>query len=126
MAKTTKSKSKLTLRAVLNSGAALLNAVSRIAVGLVVTPIMIAILGREMNGVWKSIQVMFNNIGAIDGRSAQALKWVIANKQSDEITDEEKQKECGKALAVWFMFLPILIAIGLVMMYYAPYLTKCF
>ncbi|MEC7756000.1 MAG: oligosaccharide flippase family protein [Bacteroidota bacterium] len=51
--------------------------------------------------------------GAIaDGRATQALKWIIARKESDGDV-KEKQKALGSAILIWFYFLPItLLVVG--------------
>ena len=89
-------KGHLTRRASLNSVAAALVYVSRLLVGFVVNPILVAGLGSYAYGVWQVLGRLMGYMSAAGGRPSQALKWSIANRQlSSEI--DEKRRQVGRA-----------------------------
>jgi len=56
---------------------------------------------------------------AASGRPGEALKWVVANRQSS--TDyEDKRRQVGNAVAVWFLFLPLQLLIAGLLGWFAP------
>ena len=63
----------------------------------IITPFL-KILGAYSFGVWKSIQKILTFASIADGRSSQALKWVVAN---DEATQMKLLKQAiGSAIKV--------------------------
>lgn len=112
-------KGHLTRRASLNSVAAALVYVSRLLVGFVVNPILVAGLGSYAYGVWQVLGRLMGYMSAAGGRPSQALKWSIANRQlSSEI--DEKRRQVGSSLIVAVLFLPILIPVGAIIAWLAP------
>ena len=113
----------LTHKAYLNAFASLLDAAVKGGVLAVVTPMVVHGLGSSMYGVWQILGRLITYMHAADGRPTQALKWVIANRQSvDE--DEAKRRHVGSAMGVWFLFLPLLVAISSAIVWVSPYMTK--
>ena len=102
---------QLTQRAALNSIAGMLDLVARTGVELVINPVLVGGLGNHLYGAWRVLWRSIGSVAATTGRSAQALKWSLANRQSS--TDYgEKRELVGSALAVWVLFLPLLILFG--------------
>lgn len=109
----------LTKKASLNALVSLLDFAARIVVGLLVTPLLVSRLGTFMFGVWQFLQRLLGHASVATGRPGEALKWVIAHDQRS--TDyEEKRRQVGNAIAVWFVFLPVLLALGGVLSWFAP------
>lgn len=113
----------LSKRASLNTIAAALDYVSRIIVELILTPMLVAGLGTYLYGAWRVLWRLTGYIWASSGRSSQALQWAIANKQHTA-DHEEKRRHVGSAIAVWFIFLPLLGSIGAICVWAAPYALK--
>ncbi|UCE86397.1 MAG: hypothetical protein JSU66_01245 [Deltaproteobacteria bacterium] len=104
-------RAKLTRRAALNTLAAGVDLVARIGVDLLLNPLLVGRLGEHAFGVWRVLWRSTGSIAASSGRSAQALKWSIANRQAS--TDyREKRELVGSAVGVWFLFLPVLALVG--------------
>ena len=113
----------LTQKAYLNTVAALLDYGAKVAVASLVTPILVAGLGSSLFGIWLILSKLVTYISAADGRPTQALKWVIANQQAVD-DNSVKRRHVGSALAVWLLFLPILTALSVVLIWFAPGITK--
>jgi O-antigen/teichoic acid export membrane protein len=114
---------KLTQKAYLNSVAYLLEYGTRIAVGFVVTPILLSGLGSVLFGVWQILNRLLSHIPAASGRTAQALTLVVANRQGSE-DFAEKKRNVGSALAIWALFLPLFISAGIIIIWLSPSITK--
>ena len=114
---------KIIKQAKLNAFAAyfyfLLNAV----VGFVVTPLIAANIGIIDFGIWKGCQKILDFASISDGKTSQALKWIIANKESSDDLDEKKQA-IGAALVIWGYFIPFLLITVGVLVYFLPELIK--
>ena len=113
----------LTHKAYLNGFASLLDAVVKGGVLAVVTPMVVTGLGSSLFGVWQILGRLITYMHAADGRPTQALKWVIANRQVVD-NDEAKRRHVGSAMGVWFLFLPVLIAMSSLLVWISPYMTK--
>jgi O-antigen/teichoic acid export membrane protein len=113
----------LTRRASFNAAAALLDYTTRIGVGLVVTPLLVSGLGRTLFGVWEMLSRIATYMHATDGRPTEALKLVIAQRQTHP-DDEAKRRYLGAALAVWLLVSPVVLATGAALVWIAPKLTK--
>jgi O-antigen/teichoic acid export membrane protein len=113
----------LTRRATLNAVQALLDYAAKLGVGLVVTPILLDGLGRSLFGVWEMLGRLISYMSATDGRPTEALRLVIATQQA---TDDPRvhRRAVGSALVVWLLFLPLLTAVGAVLVWLAPIVTK--
>jgi O-antigen/teichoic acid export membrane protein len=113
----------LTQRASLNVVASLLDYAAKIAVTLVVIPILVAGLGRSLYGVWEMLGRLVGYMTAGDGRPTQALRLVIANLQASDDA-QAKRRYVGAAFVVWTIFLPLIIAAGTLLVWFAPGITK--
>jgi O-antigen/teichoic acid export membrane protein len=113
---------RLTRRASLNAGAALVDYAARIGVGLAVTPILLSGLGTWLFGVWEMLQRLGTYLTAADGRPTEALRLVVAQRQS---LDDPRghQRYVGAALVVWVIMLPLVAALAGVLVWLAPSLT---
>src|SRR5690242_15906960 len=104
----------LTKRASLNAVQSLLDYAARLGVGLLVTPLLVSRLGRELFGVWEMLNRLIGYMSAADGRPTEALRLVIATKQA--ATDPmEHRRAVGSALVVWLLFSPLLAGLGSVL-----------
>ncbi len=113
----------LTRRASLNALQSLLDYSAKLLVGLVVTPVLVDGLGRSLFGVWEMLSRLISYISATDGRPTEALRLVVAARQS--LDDPAGQRRAvGSALAVWLIFLPIVAAVGALLVWLAPSVTK--
>jgi O-antigen/teichoic acid export membrane protein len=114
---------RLTHIAYLNTVASLLDYGSTVAVGLLITPILLRSLDTTLFGVWKILQQLVNYLAATDGRPTQALKWIIANHQVSDDYDA-KRRAVASALVAYAIYLPILTVIGGVLVWISPTFTK--
>ena len=113
----------LTKKASLNALASLLDYGARVLVGFLVQPILVAGLGSYLYGIWQIVGRLIGYISAASGRPTQALKWTVANRQAS--TDyAEKRRQVGSAVVVWFLFLPLMAAVGGVLAWFAPVLLS--
>ena len=112
-------KNTLTFTAMKNVSSALLMLFAKIVLGLVTAPIFVNGLGDLNYGVLQLLNKFFGYLSAADARPTQALKWVIANNQSQE-KDIEKRKAIACAIRVWLLMLPIMMVIGALLIYYIP------
>ena len=115
--------SALTGRASLNVAQALLDYSVKLGVGLVIVPILVTGLGRTLFGIWEMLGRLAGYIETADGRSTHALRLVISNQQSSE-DHAAKRRWIGGALAVWVCFLPLWAAVGALLIWLAPSITK--
>ncbi len=113
----------LTHKAYLNGFASLLDTAVKGGVMAFVTPLILTSLGTSLFGVWQILGRLITYMHAADGRPTQALKWVIANRESLD-DDETKRRHVGSAMGVWVMFLPVLAVISALMIWISPYVTK--
>jgi O-antigen/teichoic acid export membrane protein len=113
----------LTWRASLNLVQSVLDYSAKLAVGLIVIPIVVGGLGRAMFGVWEMLGRLMGYLESSDGRPTQALRLVISNLQAQP-DQAAKRRWIGGALAVWACFLPLWIATGTLLIWMAPTITK--
>lgn len=113
----------LTRRASLNLLQSLLDYSAKLGIGLLVVPIMVTGLGRGLFGIWEMLGRWVGYMDSTDGRASQALRLVISNQRS---VDEPaaKRRWVGSALVVWLLFLPVWIALGALLIWLAPTITK--
>lgn len=113
----------LTRRASLNAVQSLLDYTAKLGVGLVITPILVSGLGRTLFGVWEMLSRLVSYMTAADGRPTDALRLLVAREQ--ERGDEGRRRRyVGGALVVWVLFVPLVLAVGAVLVWIAPALTK--
>lgn len=113
----------LTQRMYLNSFASLLNYITTTVVVFIVSPLLLSFLGQTLFGIWRFCQNSLGYVSSADGRTTQALKWVIANKQSSDDSDS-KQRDIGSAIIIWFFFLPFLLIVGSAVSWFLPHLIN--
>jgi O-antigen/teichoic acid export membrane protein len=106
-------------RASLTSLASSLDHVAGMTVQFVINPLLLQGLGSPLYGAWRVLFSLNGYLWATGGRSAQALTWVIAHGQRS-LTEGEKRRYVGSAVAVWFIFLPLLLIVGGVGSWFAP------
>lgn len=113
----------LTRRASLNAAQALLDYTARLAVGLIVTPILVRGLGQSLFGIWQVLGQLLGYLSATDGRPTDALRLVVASRVA--LDDEgTMRRHVGSALVVWLLFVPVALVAGGVLIWLAPSLTK--
>lgn len=112
----------LTRRASLNALAALVDYAARIAIQLVLAPLLLRFLGSSGYGVWQVLQRLIGQATPAGGRPGEALKWVVAQAQSSE-NAESKREQVGTATAVWLLFLPAVALLGGVLAWLSPALV---
>ena len=113
----------LTQRASLNVVASLLDYGAKVAIGLIVVPILVGGLGRSVYGMWEMLGRLVGYMTAGDGRPTQALRLVVSNLQASE-DDRAKRRYVGGAFVVWLLFLPLVVGIGAALVWLAPGITK--
>jgi O-antigen/teichoic acid export membrane protein len=113
----------LSRRASLNAVAALLDYGAKVVVGLVVTPILVGALGRTLFGTWEMLSRLAGYAATADGRPTQALRLLVARHQYD-VDDAPKRRLVGAALGVWLAFLPLVAAVGAVLIAVSPLVAR--
>ena len=109
----------LTQKASLNALAQALDYGARLGVGFIINPFLVSSLGDYDYGVWQILGRLIGYISPASGRATQVLKWTIAHQQAS--TDYgAKRHQVGNAVAVWLMFLPILLLLGSILAWFAP------
>jgi O-antigen/teichoic acid export membrane protein len=109
----------LTKKAFLTALAAALDYGTRLGIGFVMNPLLVSGLGAYSYGAWQILGRLAGFVSAADGRPSQALKWTIASQQAS-MDYAEKRRTVGSAVAVWFLFLPILATLGACLAWFAP------
>jgi O-antigen/teichoic acid export membrane protein len=109
----------LTKKASLNAAAATAEQLARTLVGLLVTPFLLSRLGDALYGVWQVLLRLIGHASPASGRPGEALKWTVAHDQASD-DHERKRRAVGNAVAVWGLFLPVLLGIGGVLVWFAP------
>ena len=110
----------LTKKASLNAITAGLEYAAKLIVGFVVQPWLVSGLGDYFFGTWQILLRFVGYIAPASGRPTQALRWAIASElNSDDVN--QKRRYVGSAIAVWLIFLPILILLGSLLAWFIPY-----
>ena len=105
--------------AYLNAAGVLLDYAARLLVGFVVNPFLVSGLGTYQFGLWQLLRQFVGWASPATGRPAQALQWVVVNRQaSSDVL--EKRRYVGSALAFWALSTPALAAIGGALAWWAP------
>lgn len=109
----------LTKKASLNAVASTAEQAARILAGLIITPFIVTRLGDALYGTWQVLQRLIGHASPASGRPGEALKWTIAHDQAS--TDyERKRRQVGNAVAVWVLFLPVLLVTGGILAWFSP------
>ena len=86
-------------------------------IGIAINPLMVRALGIEQFGIWKSCLRLLDLTTVADGRASQALKWIVAHRDHEEVP-VERQRDIGAAIVIWMMWIPILfIAVGAIILF---------
>jgi O-antigen/teichoic acid export membrane protein len=109
----------LTQKASLNVLTRTLEHVAMVAVGLLITPLLVAGLGNYSFGLWQILRQLSGYLTPAAGRPTQALKWTVAAKQSSK-DYEDKRRDVGSAVLVWLTFLPVLGTGAAIFVWLAP------
>lgn len=109
----------LTKKASLNAVASTTEQLTLVLAGLVVTPFLVTRLGDALYGVWQVLQRLIGHASPASGRPGEALKWTIAHSQASTDYDR-KRRAVGNAVAVWALFLPLLLTVGGILAWFAP------
>lgn len=112
----------LSKKASLNMVASVLDYGARVVVGLLINPLLVSRLGNAAYGVYQVLGRLIGYATPAGGRPSQALKWTIAREQHSE-RYEAKRLQVGNAVAVWVLFLPLLVVAGGVLAWFAPLLV---
>jgi O-antigen/teichoic acid export membrane protein len=107
----------------LNVVASLLDWSAKLAIGLLVTPVLVGGLGRSLFGVWEMLIGLVSYMYVVDGRPTEVLKLLIANQQAAK-DPAIQRRHVGSALGVWLIFLPVLVVAGTILVWFAPAITK--
>ena len=114
---------RLTQRASLNALASLLDYAGKMLVQLLIVPLLVAVLGSSLYGVWQVLGRLVGYMAVADGRPSFALRLVIANQQGSD--DFASKRRCvGSALGVWLLYLPVIAAAGTALILLAPPFLK--
>lgn len=109
----------LTKKASLNAVASTAEQAARILAGLIITPFIVTRLGDALYGTWQVLQRLIGHASPASGRPGEALKWTIAHEQAS--TDYDlKRRQVGNAVAVWVLFLPVLLVTGGILAWFSP------
>ena len=109
----------LTKKASLTAVASILDYGTKWFVTFVINPFLVTGLGDFGYGAWQVLTRLITYMSPAGGRPTQALKWTIANQQASTDYDE-KRRQVGSAVTVWFIFLPLLSVLGGVMTWFIP------
>jgi len=113
----------LTKKAALTFSSQLLANGASLISGILFTPLIVNGLGRELYGTWGMIQQSMGYLGLSNFNAMTTLKLTLAIRQhSQDIS--QKRRIIGSAIRQWLIFLPIMILMGLGMVYYVPALFK--
>jgi O-antigen/teichoic acid export membrane protein len=113
----------LTKKAYLNALTSALDYVSQLLVAFLITPWVVRGLGDYFYGVWQILNRMVGYLSPASGKPTLALMWTLANQQSSA-DYEKKRRYVGSTLAVWALFLPLMITAGGVLSWFAPKLLN--
>ena len=109
----------LTKKASLYTVAMVFDYVARLGVGFVLNPFLLSRLGDVGFGRWQFLDRLIGQASPAGGRSSEALKWFIAQRQSSDDL-EVKRRAVGSAIAVWVLFIPVIAVLGGTLAWFAP------
>jgi O-antigen/teichoic acid export membrane protein len=110
-------------RAYLNTVSSLIDYIGAQLTGMIVSPFIVRGLGSSMYGIWQMLGQMTGYAKMADSRATQVLKWTVAKKKAIA-TEEELRSDLTSALFVTIASMPLVLIIGGVISWYAPYITK--
>jgi len=113
----------LTKKASLNALTSSLEYAAKLLVAFIIQPWLVNGLGEYFYGTWQILLRFIGYIAPASGRPTTALRWALANQQSSSDI-EKKRQNVGSALAVWLIFLPILLFLGGLLVWFVPIWIK--
>ena len=96
---------------------------ARLAVGLLVTPLLVRELGAVLYGAWSMIQQAMGWLALTDLRPMGTLKFTLSIEQHLE-DDSRKRRQVGAAIRLWAFTLPVTIVVAIVATVWAPTLLR--
>ncbi|MEN9282516.1 MAG: hypothetical protein RLZZ179_9 [Verrucomicrobiota bacterium] len=108
-----------TRKGVLNVVSALLDQMLGVVTNLLITPAILAGIGPVAFGFWEFARNNVAQLGVLDGRSAEVLKWKLA-ATSETASAQERQQDFGAALLSFLAFLPLLLIGFALLIWVAP------
>jgi len=96
--------------------------ISYAAVNFLLNPILLVSLGPVYFGAWKTAIRYYELINFLDGRSSQALKWMIASEEKNS-NNESKSNKVNSAIYIFIRFLPVFITALLIVTLFFEKLT---
>jgi len=117
------SKFSLTQRALLTLIGSMLVHAAEFLTGFFITPFIIRGLGQELYGAWGMIQQTIAYFSLTDFRATTALRFLLGLKQHEKDTPS-KQRLIGAALMLSGFCIPLAIAIGIGLIYFAPLIIR--
>ncbi|HUQ96055.1 MAG TPA: oligosaccharide flippase family protein [Chitinophagaceae bacterium] len=118
-----KEKENLKQRAYLNTVSSFIDFAGVQLTGIITSPYIVHGLGSGMYGIWQMIGQLTGYAKMADSRATQVLKWTVAKKKA--IADEEElRSDISSALVVTMISMPLVLLVGGILSWYAPYITK--
>lgn len=93
------------------------------ALNFALSPLLASSLGPASFGLWKASLRYLEFATTADGRSTQALKWLVAYRAA-QLDDDSKRREVGASMALWLAWLPLLLAALAFIVFIAPHAIK--
>ena len=118
-----KEKENLKQRAYLNTLSSFIDYVGVQLTGMITSPYIVGGLGSSMYGIWQMLGQMTGYAKMADSRATQVLKWTVAKKK-DVADEEELRSDITSALVVTLLSMPVVLIVGGIISWYAPYITK--
>ncbi|HKG05855.1 MAG TPA: oligosaccharide flippase family protein [Pedobacter sp.] len=108
---------------VLNSVSSVLDVLSKLIVGFVLNPFIVASLGATLFGVWQVISQLNSYMATADVQAGASLKFILAKERTTS-TEFELKKAVSCALYSNLFFLPLFCIVGALVVWFAPILSK--
>jgi O-antigen/teichoic acid export membrane protein len=112
----------LTRRAKLTFASQILAHAGQMAAGLLFTPIIVRGLDKELYGAWGMITGMMGFLGLADLNATSILKLLLGIRQHNP-DFAEKRRLIGAAIWQWVIFLPLVLLVGALLVFFAPRLV---
>jgi O-antigen/teichoic acid export membrane protein len=94
------------------------------AAGFALNPVLLRNLGASNFGLWRASQRMLDFASVADGRTAQALKWIVAHGAARRDASTQQRQHVGAALVLWALWLPVLLAVAVTVGLLLPVLLR--
>jgi len=116
-------KENIRFRSFLNTLASWLDIGVKIIIRFIIDPIMIASLGSYYFGIWQVLNQLNSYLTTVDLKTSTALKWIIARERTT-LSNPELKLKASIAFYSNFLTLPVYIIIGLLIIYFSPFVTN--